>query len=46
MVEYNVVSYCRKCGKRMVHKRGEGTFIYCPECKRKIDEARAAEDEE
>ena len=46
MIDYNIVSYCRKCNKRMVHKKGHGPVWYCPECKEKIDKARAKEAEE
>lgn len=46
MVDYNVVSYCRKCNKRMVHKKGHGPVWYCPECKENVDKARTKEAEE
>ncbi|MBN1274724.1 hypothetical protein JXA12_00320 [Candidatus Woesearchaeota archaeon] len=43
MAEYNVVSYCRSCKKRMVHKKGEYQGWYCPACQERLDKARARE---
>ena len=46
IVDYNIVSYCRSCKKRMVSKKGSNKSWYCPECYERIRSSKAREEAE
>lgn len=45
IVEYNVVTYCRLCKKRMVTKRSEQQGRYCDKCYEKVKKSYEAQEE-